>query len=80
MLEKAQGVMNTFRDTGYLLHFIQWTELIVGIALLFGFFIPLSLIILVPISINNFYQGCFEERTPYRMCYVDYFLINLIGL
>lgn len=52
MPDKAQLVMNTFRDTGYLLYFIQWTELIVGISLLTGFFIPLALIVLIPISIN----------------------------
>ena len=52
MPDKAQLVMNTFRETGYLLHLIQWTELLVGISLLTGFFIPLSLIILIPISIN----------------------------
>jgi putative oxidoreductase len=52
MPDKAQLVMKTFKDTGYLLYFIQWTELIVGISLLTGFFIPLSLIVLIPISIN----------------------------
>lgn len=49
---KAQLVMDTFRDTGYLLYLIQWTELVIGISLLTGLFVPLSLIILLPISIN----------------------------
>ncbi|AUC76189.1 DoxX family membrane protein [Olleya sp. Bg11-27] len=49
---KAQQVMTTFKDTGYLLYLIQWTELIIGITLLTGFFVPLALLILVPISIN----------------------------
>ena len=52
MVEKAQLVMDTFRDTGYLLYFIQGTELIVGILLLTGYYTPLALIILMPISIN----------------------------
>jgi uncharacterized membrane protein YphA (DoxX/SURF4 family) len=52
MPEKAQFVMDTFRDTGYLLHFIQGTELVIGILLLTGYFTPLALIILMPISIN----------------------------
>lgn len=52
MPDKAQLVMKTFKDTGYLLYFIQWTELIIGISLLTGFFIPLLLIVLIPISIN----------------------------
>ncbi len=52
MAEKAQLVMDTFRDTGYLLYFIQGTELVVGILLLTGYFTPLVLLILIPISIN----------------------------
>lgn len=52
MVKKAQLIMDAFRDTGYLLHFIQGTELVVGIALLTGYFTPLALIILMPVSIN----------------------------
>ncbi len=52
MVDRAQLVMDTFRDTGYLLYFIQWTELVIGILLLTGYFTPLALIILMPISIN----------------------------
>lgn len=49
---KAQYVMNSFSETGYLLNFIQGTELIIGILLLTGYFTPLALLILMPISIN----------------------------
>lgn len=52
MVERAQLVMDTFRDTGYLLPFIQGTELVVGILLLTGYFIPLALLVLLPISLN----------------------------
>lgn len=52
MPKKAQMVMNAFNETGYLLRFIQGTELIIGIALLLGYFTPLALMILLPISIN----------------------------
>jgi uncharacterized membrane protein YphA (DoxX/SURF4 family) len=52
MPNKAQLVMDTFRDTGYLLYLIQWTELMVGLLLLSGYFVPLALIILIPVSIN----------------------------
>lgn len=52
MPEKAQMVMNAFNETGYLLTFIQGTELIIGIVLLSGYFTPLALMILLPISIN----------------------------
>lgn len=49
---KAQTVMHTFAETGYLLTFIQGTELLVGILLLTGYFTPLALLILMPVSIN----------------------------
>lgn len=52
MVERAQLVMDTFRDTGYLLQFIQGTELVVGILLLTGYFTPLALLMLLPISVN----------------------------
>jgi uncharacterized membrane protein YphA (DoxX/SURF4 family) len=52
MIDKAQKVMDTFRDTGYLLHFIQWTELIIGILLITNYYTPIALLILMPISIN----------------------------
>ena len=42
MVEKAQLVMDTFRDTGYFLNFIQGTELIIGILLLTGLLHPIS--------------------------------------
>lgn len=52
MPEKAQTVMSTFAETGYLLPFIQGTELIIGILLVTGYFTPLALLILMPVSIN----------------------------
>lgn len=52
MPEKAQAVMTAFSQTGYLLTFVQVTELVVGIALLTGYFTPLALLILLPISVN----------------------------
>lgn len=52
MPKRAQLLIDTFRDTGYLLTFIQGTELIIGILLLSGYFIPLAVLLLVPVSIN----------------------------
>lgn len=52
MVPKAQMVMDTFRETGYLLTFIQGTELLMGILLLTGYFSPLATVILMPISLN----------------------------
>lgn len=50
--EKAQRLMDAFRDSGYLLYFIQGTELLIGLLLLSGYFVPLALLILMPISIH----------------------------
>ncbi len=47
-------LMGAMRDSGYLLKFIQWTELVVGVLLISGYFIPAALLILMPISINIF--------------------------
>ena len=52
MPEKAQHIMQSFQETGYLLTFVQVTELIVGILLLSGYLTPLAVLILLPISIN----------------------------
>jgi len=52
MPEKAAVFMKAMQETGYQLHFVQLTELFVGILLLTGYFVPLSLLILLPISIN----------------------------
>jgi len=51
---RAQLLMDAFRDSGYLLYFIQWTELIIGLALVTGLFAPLAALLLVPISLNIF--------------------------
>ncbi|WPP51428.1 DoxX family membrane protein [Catalinimonas niigatensis] len=50
--EKAQRLMHSFRESGYLLYFIQSTELLMGLLLLSGYFTPLAALILMPVSIN----------------------------
>lgn len=40
------------KRTGYLYHFIQSTELIAGLLLVFDIFTPLVLVILAPITLN----------------------------
>jgi len=52
MVKRARLLFDTFEDTGYLLYFIQGTELLIGIFLLTGYYTPLALIILMPITIN----------------------------
>ena len=44
--------LDALRATEYILPLVNFIKVIVGIALWFNFFIPLSLIVLAPISIN----------------------------
>lgn len=39
-------------DTGFMMHLVKATELIVGLMLIFNIFLPLALIAIVPIVIN----------------------------
>lgn len=52
MPENMKAVMSGFMATGYLFPFIKITEIVCGALLLGGFFAPLSLIILAPITLN----------------------------
>lgn len=47
-------LMGAMKESGYLLYFVQGTELIIGLLLVTGYFIPAALIVLMPISINIF--------------------------
>ena len=46
---------------GYFIPFLKITEIALGIALLTGYFVPLSLVILMPISINILLFHAFLE-------------------
>ncbi|MCC6953531.1 MAG: DoxX family membrane protein [Deltaproteobacteria bacterium] len=52
------GNVKTFMEgvlaTGYLMNFVKVTELVCGIALVAGYFVPLAAVILAPISLNIF--------------------------
>jgi hypothetical protein len=52
--ERGASLMTALRDSGYLLTFVQGAELVVGLALLTGNFVPVALLVLLPISINIF--------------------------
>ncbi|MBX3243399.1 MAG: DoxX family protein [Acidobacteria bacterium] len=53
------GPLKTFTDglaaSGYFMTLLKVTELICGIALISGYFVPLALVILAPIVINIFF-------------------------
>ena len=60
------GSMKTFNEglaaSGYFFTFLKVTELVCGIALLVGRFVPLALVILAPIVINILMVHIFLDR------------------
>lgn len=64
---KLEGNMKTYFDglvaSVYFLPLLKITELICGIALVVGRFVPLALVILAPIIINILFVHIFLERT-----------------
>lgn len=52
--EAATNLLGAFFASGYLFPFIKITEIVGGAALLTGMFVPLSLVVLAPITLNIF--------------------------
>jgi uncharacterized membrane protein YphA (DoxX/SURF4 family) len=46
--------LGVLQQTGYLLHAVALTEIVVGVLLLSGFFLPLALVLFAPIILNIF--------------------------
>jgi putative oxidoreductase len=57
--ERLQAFNAGMMATGYFFPFLKLTETICGLLLLSGFFVPLALVILAPISINIFLVHAF---------------------
>ena len=64
---QLEGNMKIFFDglvaSGYFLTLLKITELVCGIALVVGRFVPLTLVILAPIIINILFVHIFLDRT-----------------
>lgn len=64
---QLEGNMKTYFDglvaSGYFLPLLKITELVCGIALVAGRFVPLALVILAPIIINIFFVHAFLDRS-----------------
>lgn len=64
---QLEGNMKTFFEglvaSGYFLSLLKITELVCGIALIAGRFVPLALVILAPIVINILFVHIFLERS-----------------
>jgi uncharacterized membrane protein YphA (DoxX/SURF4 family) len=48
----AGNLMGAFVESGYLMIFVKITEVVCGLLLLIGRFVPLSLVILAPVTLN----------------------------
>ena len=59
------GNMKIFNEgmeaSGYLLNLVKGTELVIGISLITGFFVPLSLIVISPVIINILFVHIFLD-------------------
>jgi uncharacterized membrane protein YphA (DoxX/SURF4 family) len=53
--ERLQAFNNGLMASGYFFKLLKITETACGLALLSGFFVPLALVILAPISLNIFF-------------------------
>ena len=64
---QLEGNMKTFFEglvaSGYFLTLLEVTELVCGIALVVGRFVPLALVILSPIIVNILFVHLFLERS-----------------
>lgn len=68
--EIPPGPMKTFNDglaaSGYLMNLVKMLELICGLALVTGFFVPLANLVILPVSVNIFLVHAFigPEQLP----------------
>ena len=52
MSEEAGAFMGAIMDTGYLWPVIKVSEIVCGVLLILGMFVPLALVVLAPIALN----------------------------
>ncbi|MYA07246.1 MAG: DoxX family protein [Holophagales bacterium] len=50
--EEAAAFMGAIMDTGYLWPVIKVTEIVCGVLLILGVFVPLALVVLAPVALN----------------------------
>ena len=55
----GEAFMTSLRDTGYLFTLLALTEIVAGLLLLSDHFVPLALVLLVPIIVNIFFFHLF---------------------
>lgn len=52
MPEPAEELMGALMASGYIMPMIAVTEILTGVLLIFGLFVPLALVLLAPLSVN----------------------------
>jgi uncharacterized membrane protein YphA (DoxX/SURF4 family) len=73
--ENMKAFNSGLMATGYFFTFLKLTETICGLLLLSGFFVPLALVILAPISLNIFLVHAFMMPSGLPLAIVIGFLI-----
>ena len=64
MPEAAGSFMGALAATGYMLPLIKATEVVCGVLLLIGRWVPLALVVLAPVVLNIFLFHVFLAPTP----------------
>lgn len=68
--ERLQTFNKGMMAAGYFFPFLKITETLCGLLLLTGFFVPLALVVLAPISLNIFFVHLFMQPSGLPMAIV----------
>lgn len=64
MTPEAEAFMNALVETGYMVPFWKSVEVICGIAILTGYFLPLALVVITPVLLNIVAFHLFLDPNP----------------
>ncbi len=78
--EGPMALMGAMMASGYLLPSIKITEIVGGFLLLSGFYVPLALLILAPITVQIFLFHCFLTPGEWHMAAVMFLMHVGLGL
>ncbi len=62
--EAAQALLGAFAASGYMFPLINGTEVVAGLLLLLGRFVPLSLVLIAPVLVNILFYHLFLAPGP----------------
>jgi len=64
MTPEAEAFMNALVETGYMLPFWKSVEIVCGLAILSGYFLPLALVVFTPVLLNIVAFHLFLDPNP----------------